>query len=366
MVTAHVDNENGGGSITEVQYYLARTYQKQYLEFPAIKHSPNTYLVELTPDIVQDEVIEAGNAWGFHTEWYFEQWDVNEDAGFEPKGFRVSLRIDKFPLDFWDQSFIHQAISEFGEVLHIEEQFIHGNDRSSRILDMACIDPKRIPFSSVLPYGKRWKKMLIQILGWKYIGWVPQEARFTTEEHRSLLMQTGRTTNYPRLSLLAAHDKLQRFFNTPHSPTPPPSPSYFSEDSIEADSINYSSTNCKLVHHTTEDQERHPHHHHLHQTTEDPHTKGGRQSHLIGLTEFDSLKGKKAEYWEPPRDKKIASVKTSMEEETWTPFVQPNQKGEFKVGRFSISMKEDRTMTFYVGSYLFEGSHDGTWTVETK
>ena len=86
----------------------------------------------------------------------------------------------------------------------------------------------------------------------------------------------------------------------------------------------------------------------------------------MGLTEFDSLKGKKAEYWEPPSDKKIASLKTSIEEETWAPFAQSNQKGDFKVGRFSISIKEDRIMTFYVGSYLFEGSHDGTWTVGTK
>lgn len=231
MVIAHGDNENGGGTIFDVKYYLANTYLRRHYEFPALKHSPNTYLIPR--DLNQDEVIEAGNLWGFHTEWYFHQWDVNEDSGFEPKWFRVQLKIENFSLYFWHTSFIQQAISQCGEVLHIEEEFITEIDRTHLLLEMACIDPKRILFSSTLPYGKRWKEMHIQIMSWKYNHWVPEEARLTPHEQQLLAMEIGRTPNFPRHALLAAQEKIQHFYNTPHSPTPPPSPPYFSDDVVD-------------------------------------------------------------------------------------------------------------------------------------
>lgn len=155
VVTAHGDNQNGGGTINDVIYHLMSTFRRRYLEFPVLKYSANTFLVELPPDLDQDEVIEAGNWWGFHTEWSFSQWDVNDAAGFEPKWFRVRLRIDKFPLDFWHKSHMQRVISQCGKIIHIEEQFIEGNDRTNLIIEILCINPKMIPYSSLLPYGRK-------------------------------------------------------------------------------------------------------------------------------------------------------------------------------------------------------------------
>lgn len=186
MVLAHGDNVDGGGSITTVQHFLAGTFLHRFFEFPFLKQAPNTFLVELPPELNQLEVIETANQWGFHEEWSFHQWDVNEDVAFEPKCFRVRLKINKFPLDFWYKFFIHQAISPFGEVLHIEEKCIDGTDRTELLLTITCIDPNQIPYSSTLPYGKRWKEMYIHVEGWEYNSWVPGEARLTTFEKRDL------------------------------------------------------------------------------------------------------------------------------------------------------------------------------------
>lgn len=328
MVIAHGDNIDGGGSITMVQHYLATTHLRRYYEFPALKHSHNTFLVELPSELNQEEVIEAANLWGFHTEWYFQPFDVNEDSGFEPKCFRVHLQITKFPLDFWHRSFISQAISEFGEVLHIEEQYIEGHDRTQLLLLITCIDPKRIPFSTTLPYGKRWKEMHIQIIGWEYSQWVPDDARLTAAEQRDLATVTGRTPLFPRIALIAAQDKIQRFYNTPHSPTPPASPSYFSEDATGDDE--------KEELHSTDD------------STKNPNTAGDKESyqepllhHILGLTRDISENGTKPVCWGPPHTKTTETGTTNTKIEPWSPFVETNQKGFINVGTIPISVDDN-------------------------
>lgn len=85
-------------------------------------------MIKLLPNLDKYDIIRAGNEWGQTEEWSFHLFDVNEDAGDQPKLFRVRLHIRNFPLDFWHEIFIQEACAGFGEVRHIEERNIHGND----------------------------------------------------------------------------------------------------------------------------------------------------------------------------------------------------------------------------------------------
>lgn len=68
--------------------------------------------------------------------------------------------------------------------------------------------------------------MYIHVAGWEYNGWIPEDAKLTTGQQRSLISLTAGTANYYRVSMIAAHDKLQLYLSTAEPPSPPYSPPY--------------------------------------------------------------------------------------------------------------------------------------------
>lgn len=60
---------------------------------------------------------------------------------------------------------------------------------------------------------------------------VPNGAMITLDEQRRLRAYAQNSADIPNITLLAAHNKLQQYLRTLQPPTPPPSPSYFSDDS---------------------------------------------------------------------------------------------------------------------------------------
>lgn len=226
LVVAQGSNQNGGGTPGNVQHYLYCTYGGTYMQYDPLKYSKDIFLIQLPAGLAHEEVIDAGNEWGSSHEWSFRYFDIDEDAGMQSKTYRVRLHITNFPLDFWHETFIQDACAGFGEVRHIDEEFLHRNDRSRLALEITCIDPRRIPPATTLPYGNKWKKMFIYIAGWEYNQWIPEEAKLTTNEKRSLASLTEGTADLYRISLIAAHDKLTRYQSTPEPPSPPTSPPY--------------------------------------------------------------------------------------------------------------------------------------------
>lgn len=75
--------------------------------------------------------------------------------------------------------------------------------------------------------------MYIHIASWGYNDWVSEAAKLTMREQRALLSRIDNSADLARLSLTTAHNKLQGYLNTPDPPTPPTSPSYFSDDALE-------------------------------------------------------------------------------------------------------------------------------------
>ena len=144
----------------------------------------------------------------------------------QSRTYRVRLHITNFPLEFWHATHIRDACAAFGEVVHIDEEFIQRGDRSRLALDITCIDPRRIPPTTTLPYGNKWKKMYIYIAGWEYNHWTPKEAKLTTGDQRSLLSLTAGTADFYKVSLIAAHDKYHRYMSSTDPPSPRYSPSY--------------------------------------------------------------------------------------------------------------------------------------------
>lgn len=233
LVVAQGNNQNGGGVPGNVQHYLYNTYGGAYMQYAPLKYSKDIFLFQLPAGLDHEEVIDAGNEWGSSQEWSFRYFDIDADAGMQSKPYRVRLHITNFPLDFWHESFMQEACAGFGEVRHIDEEFIRRNDRSTLALDIICIDPRRIPPTSILPFGNKWKKIYIYIAGWEYNEWTPEEAKLTRNEYRSLVSLTAGTADLYQTTLIAAHDKLQRFLNSAQQLTPPASPSYFSDDAVD-------------------------------------------------------------------------------------------------------------------------------------
>lgn len=257
-----------GGPITDVQHYLYRTHGGRYMQYSPLKYSKDVYLIQIPPNLDQEEVIMAGNEWGATHQWSFRYFNIDEDAGEQPKWFRARLHIRNFPLDFWHRDFIQYACAGFGEVRHIEEQCIPGNDCSLLALDLICIDPRRIPLLSTLPFGNKWKEMHIHIASWEYNHWVPEDAKLTVEEQRDIMRGLNNIADLAKETLNAAHNKLQSYLITPDSPTPPASPAYFSDDALE-------------MPHGTEDPQ-HTVHNHMVMTTKDPQTYyANSPSHLM-------------------------------------------------------------------------------------
>lgn len=77
--------------------------------------------------------------------------------------------------------------------------------------------------------------MYIHIAGWEYNHWLPEEAKLTRNEKRSLASLTGGMADFYKIFLLAAHDKISRFFSTPGPPCPPESPLYPFSDFSNSD-----------------------------------------------------------------------------------------------------------------------------------
>lgn len=100
------------------------------MQYAPLKYSKDIFLLQLPTGLDHEEVISAGNEWGSSQEWSFRYFDIDADAGMQSKTYRVRLHITNFPLDFWHETFIQDACASFGEVTHIDEEFIYRNDRS--------------------------------------------------------------------------------------------------------------------------------------------------------------------------------------------------------------------------------------------
>lgn len=95
------------------------------MQYAPLKYSKDIFLFQLLRGLDHEEVINAGNEWGTAQEWSFRPFDIDEDAGWQSKTYRVWLHITNFPLDFWHETFMREACASFGEVTHIDDEFIH-------------------------------------------------------------------------------------------------------------------------------------------------------------------------------------------------------------------------------------------------
>ncbi|KAF3324660.1 hypothetical protein FCM35_KLT10817 [Carex littledalei] len=226
MVMGIGGNANGGGPILNVQHFLSGVFGGNFLHYPALKYTKDSFIVKLPEGLDKDVVVEAGTRWGQITQWLFRDWSANEEARPQPTRFRVRLWIENFPLDFWEPQFIQQALSGMGLLVHIDTEHILGNDRTKLRVDILCLDPRRIATTTMVPYDNQWKQFFVQIISWDYDGWLPEEARYTVHEQRLLCGSISNRHLHAKSSLLAAHDKLLSFYargGYTSSPDSPPS-----------------------------------------------------------------------------------------------------------------------------------------------
>lgn len=208
MVRAVDWNGGGQGCICEVQYYLAGRYGGPPERFTQWRRSIDVYLIKLPHNLTPQSVVYEGREWGNESGWIIREWDVTRGGHNQPKLFTVSIKVTEFPLEFWHPFFVHMVMAEFGYTSHINNDNMPGDDRSELNITVRTIDPRRIPYSTVLPFGSLWKECYFEITGWEYIGNQPEEARYEQ-----------RGDEDARAALVAAYDKLL-LFQAARSPPP--------------------------------------------------------------------------------------------------------------------------------------------------
>lgn len=220
-MAAMFENRNGIGDFSQVQQFLVNAFGGSTSDYPYYKRGPNQYLLMLPLEMEKSIVVNRGTAWGQGTNWEFYYWNEEEESHSLTNHFRVRLNILNFPIKFWHPKFINQVVAEFGEVETIDEENIIGPDRSSLNLWIVCADPGRIPASKVLPFGDRWTQCYINIVGWRYIGWIPLEARLVENDGQGRVVHLDGDFKHARETLRLAHDRI-RFYLAGRSPTSSP------------------------------------------------------------------------------------------------------------------------------------------------
>lgn len=158
-------NRNGQGLIQEVQRYLVRRYGGPPKQYTAKRVYRNTYAIQLPPGEDKDRVVAQANIWGTMAGWEITPWDVERTAFLQPDRFKVYIRITNFPFEFWNPFFVHLVVAQFGDAEQIDSDNMWGDDRSAIAISLLCLDPKRIPFSSQIPFGTEfWKECFIEIV----------------------------------------------------------------------------------------------------------------------------------------------------------------------------------------------------------
>lgn len=219
-------NENGEAFLTRVRQYIVQIFGGNQLEFSYLKTSYLSYVIKIPTRLNRQEVINAGNSWGNWRGYWFDFWTIERNSEINHCPFRVRISILNFPLYFWDPDFIANLVSQFGEVESIDEPNVTGTDRSVLNIWITCLDVKRIPPVTTIPFGERWTECTIRIAEWQYIGWVPPEARLT-EGDGSPFRLTG-TFAQARWSLMRASEKIL-YYIAIRPPTYPTSESSSSE-----------------------------------------------------------------------------------------------------------------------------------------
>lgn len=153
-----------GGSIQQVLQFLFNTFGGNQGDYQYWRCSPTTFRIQLPHALSMPLVIDEGNLWGARTGWRLMKWDTNWDARFQNKNFRVRIKVTKFPEEFWHPFFIQQLAAQIGDLERTDEENIRGTNHMNLCLWVRCIDPKRIPYYMVLPFGNQWKECDIQVI----------------------------------------------------------------------------------------------------------------------------------------------------------------------------------------------------------
>ena len=199
-----------GGSIRQVQRFLATTFAGTAQDYKYWKCSPTAFRIQLPHTLSRFLVIQEGNVWGEQHGWRFTEWDTDWDARHQVKPYRVRVRVTEFPEEFWHPFFIQQLVAQFGEIESTDEENIQGPNHMNLHLWVRIIDPRRIPYFSVLPYGCQWKECTITVIAWEFIGEMPADADLPPPEDNGNRYGPYAQDNeyYLRQSLLQFHDSL--------------------------------------------------------------------------------------------------------------------------------------------------------------
>lgn len=165
------------------------------------------------------------------------------------------------------------------------------------------IDPRRIPFFSVLPYGCQWKECTITVLAWEFIGEMPADADLPPPEDNGNRCGPYARDNeyYVRQTLLQFHDCLTA------ANQPPPSPPEPSSDSTQTDS------NEPSVHNS------------IHQ--EYSANTGQNAVHRVQV--------------QPPKTNEKMEKGLNTKKGYWNPLTSYKQKAAVKIGKFTIMVKDN-------------------------
>lgn len=221
MATGRTRDE--GGYIITVIQYLMDNFGGNMQDYKYWKCGPTTFRIQLPHALSRYLVLENSRRWGEQNGWTMTDWDPYVDARIQEKPFRVRVKITQFPEEFWHPFFIQQVVAQFGDLELTDGENITGHNHRSLGLWVRCIDPRRIPYYTDLPYGRLWKECIIQVITWEYMGEMPPDPSpmppgDSSDRYGS---EGGQTEYYVRRSMTGFHDRIMNWRRAqPSSPEP--------------------------------------------------------------------------------------------------------------------------------------------------
>lgn len=211
----------------EVRCFLSQHFGYNISDYPFWRYSDSVFRIKLPHALSRAIVIEEGNVWGTHHGWVMMEWDTMWNARRQEKHFRVRVKITDFPEEFWHPLFIQQVAAQFGDIQRTDEENIQGSNHRNLCLWVRCSDPRRIPYSSVLPYGSHWKECFIQVISWEYTGDLPPAPDLPPPEDSGdrYGSNSADIEYFVRRTMIQFHDSINAYNRAQPSSPEPSSPS---------------------------------------------------------------------------------------------------------------------------------------------
>ncbi|KAF3330190.1 hypothetical protein FCM35_KLT05521 [Carex littledalei] len=211
-----------------IQHKLTQLYGGLPSDDHILTLSAKAYLLQLPEFLNRKQVLHDLLLWSVSNHVHLWRWEHEANWNHTPQSFKVYLKVLNYPLQLWHPHYFHLMVAGFGMPLYVDDENTIASDRSFLRIAIRCIDPSKIPEIILLHYDDKWRRCIVEVLGWslsKYRGHDATHGPFAGGRQLDLgWPRGGPPYNQPeddanRLSLVHAHTTFLRQSDGNRQPT---------------------------------------------------------------------------------------------------------------------------------------------------